>query len=81
MLAAALPAYAALRDAWEQVTEALGTVQDAVVTRAALTHAEVSELPGASAALLAALDQREAELHDQALARGRSAVADALALS
>lgn len=80
LLAATLPAYAAQRDAWERVTEALGTVQDAVVTRAELTHAEVSGLPGASVDLLAALDLREAGLHDQALARGRSAVAEALAL-
>ena len=80
VLATALPQFAAHRDAWEQVTEALGVVQDAVVTRGELARSEFAELPGASDALLAALQAHEAELQHAALDRGRAAVAAALAL-
>jgi inorganic triphosphatase YgiF len=69
------------RAAWEQVTEALGVVQDVVVTRAELRSAKVRALPGVRIEVLEALDRREDELARDALARGKAAVRTALALS
>ncbi|PFG16756.1 inorganic triphosphatase YgiF [Propionicimonas paludicola] len=81
VLVSALPGYDQQRVAWEQVTEALGVVQDAVVTRAELHWLQGQGWPGLTPELLAALDAREAEAQQGALARGKAAVAAALALS
>jgi len=81
LLARRLPAFEQQQAAWEQVTEQLGAVQDAAVTRAELQRPEVAALPGATPQLLAQLDQREQEAQRMALQRGRAAVTAALTLS
>ncbi len=75
-----LPELDAARANWEQVTEALGAVQDAVVT-----HREINELALAAAAdghpgaLPDTLWRREEERLAFDLARGREALRVALA--
>ena len=81
LLASAVTSFDEQRVAWEQVTEALGVVQDAVVTRAELSRLQDAGWPGVRPELLAALDAREAEAQKVALERGKAAVAAALALS
>jgi len=73
--------FAERRAAWEQVTEQLGAVQDAAVTRAELGRLAATGAPGKSAELLAALERREAERQRVALESGRTAVTAALQLN
>lgn len=79
LLAGGLAEFGQVRDAWERVTEALGVMQDAVVTQLELRSPELASL-GASPDLLAELSRREADEQREALERGRGALTAALAL-